>query len=229
MGHGGRVCGRYASSRRSAELAETLQAADDTGGTVEPDFNVAPTKAVPAVVLAEGARRLVVLRWGLLPSWATDRKLASRLINARVETVAEKPAFRAAFAARRCLIPADGYYEWQTVEGRKQPFFLHAEDGGLLVFAGLHERWRDPDSGEVVRTCTVLTTSAPDGLGHIHDRAPLLVGAGDRDRWLDPGQPDPRGLLLPAVAGPLLATPVSTLVNSVRNNGPHLLDPIPIG
>jgi putative SOS response-associated peptidase YedK len=220
------VCGRYASSRRSAEIAESLGASDDTAGALTPDFNVAPTRPVPAVVLEDGARHLVVLRWGLLPFWAKNRSLASRLINARVETVADKPAFRAAFAARRCLLPADGYFEWQTIEGRKQPFFLHADDGGLLVFAGLHERWRDPESGEEVRTCTILTTSAPDGLGHIHDRAPLLVGPAHRDRWLDPTAQDPREVLVPAVPGPLVATAVSTLVNSVRNNGPELLEPV---
>jgi putative SOS response-associated peptidase YedK len=223
-----------------------------------PSWNVAPTDPV-AVVLErrprgqpEGtpARRLLRLaRWGLVPSWAKDASVGSRMINARVETVADKPAFRKAFASRRCLVPADGYYEWYTPEaaadapggrGRKgkpakQPFFIRPRGGGVLAMAGLYELWRDrsasdTDPGAWLWTCAILTTTAEDSLGRIHDRMPMLI---ERERfadWLDPSRSDPaelRGLLVPAAPGRLEAYPVSTAVNSVRNNGPQLVEPEP--
>jgi putative SOS response-associated peptidase YedK len=184
-----------------------------------------------------------VLTWGLVPSWAKDPAIGNRMINARMETVAEKPAFRRAFAARRCLLPADGYFEWyptsqltQKGKPRKQPFFIRPKDGGSLAMAGLYEIWRDPtktddDPDRFRWTCTVLTTDAEDDLGHIHDRMPLMV---ERDRWgawLDPrtsGRDDLLGLLVPAAPGRLEAFPVSPLVSNVRNNGPELVEPIPL-
>jgi putative SOS response-associated peptidase YedK len=217
---------------------------------LEPDYNVAPTKPVYAVLerppsresVEPPTRQLRVLSWGLLPSWAKDPKLASRLINARVETVSEKPAYRRAFAARRCLLPADGYFEWyptaQTTAGgkpRKQPFFIRPKDHGVVAMAGLYEIWRDPDKADddpdrFRWTCTVLTTEAEDELGHIHDRMPMMV---ERDRWgawLDPTArgDDLRELLIPAAPGALEAFPVALLVNNVRNNGPELIEPMPV-
>jgi putative SOS response-associated peptidase YedK len=190
-------------------------------------------------------RQLRVLRWGLVPSWAKDPSIGSRMINARMETVAEKPAFRKAFATRRCLLPADGYFEWYPTEQRtaagkpvKQPFFIRPRDGGVLAMAGLYEIWRDPtrDDDDPQRyrwTCTVLTTSAEDDLGLIHNRMPLLVEPERYAAWLDPGRGADgggaealRALLVPAAPGRLEAYPVSTRVNSVRNNGPDLLDPL---
>jgi putative SOS response-associated peptidase YedK len=165
------------------------------------------------------------------------------MINARMETVAEKPAFKRAFAKRRCILPADGYYEWYTPEdgpkgkgGKplKQPFFIHPSDGSSLAMAGLYELWRDPtreddDPRAWLMTCTVLTTTAEDAVGRIHDRMPLLVERERWSQWLDPdaGGSDPRDLLVPAAPGRLDAYPVSTAVNSVRNNGPELVEPIP--
>jgi putative SOS response-associated peptidase YedK len=248
------MCGRYASSRRPEDLAEEFEIdqAKVTETLVDapaPDFNVAPTKEVYAVVtrppMSEEPpeRQLRVLRWGLVPFWAKDPAIGNRLINARMETIAEKPAFRHAFAKRRCLLPADGYYEWYPTEQRtkagkpvKQPFFIHPSDGSVMAMAGLYEIWRDPtradDDPQRYRwTCTVLTTSAEDSLGHIHDRMPLLV---ERDRyaaWLDPERTDPDGLrelLVPAAPGRLEAYPVSTQVNNVRNNGPELVEPLPL-
>lgn len=224
--------------------------ADRVPAPLAEDFNVAPTKAVYAVVErppsedrdAPPERQLRVFTWGLIPSWAKDPAIGSRLINARMETVADKPAFRRAFAARRCLLPADGYYEWYPTatlgprgKPRKQPFFIRPRDGGILAMAGLYEIWRDPtrsdDDPERFRwTCTILTTQAEDELGRIHDRMPLMVEPDRWQDWLDPhaaGRRDPRELLVPASPGRLEAYPVATLVNSVRNNGPELVEPLP--
>ena len=244
------MCGRYASSRRPEDLLEEFEIlAPPAAPALPADFNVAPTKEVYAVLERppreqEEApeRQLRVLRWGLVPSWAKDPSIGSRMINARSETVAEKPAFRKAFAVRRCLLPADGYYEWYatsavTKAGKpvKQPFFIRPRNGGVLAMAGLYEIWRDPtradDDPERFRwTCTVLTTSTEDSLGHIHDRSPLTVTPADRARWLDPrvSGTDLLDLLVPAAPGLLEAYPVQPLVSNVRNNGPELLEPLPL-
>lgn len=228
------MCGRYASARSTPDLAALLGAHDETGELVtEPDYNIAPTKDVPAAVVRGDGRRLVALRWGLVPSWAKDPRIGSRLINARVETVTATPAFRAAFARRRCLLPADGYYEWQlpaagrpSAKNPKQPYYLAPADGSLLVMAGLYEVWKDAE-GRPLWTATVITTDAADDQGHIHDRAPLTVPATLWDRWLDPGGTGDEllGDLTSAVAGAISVTAVSPLVNDVRRNGPELLAP----
>jgi putative SOS response-associated peptidase YedK len=246
-GHGrlSGVCGRYASSRKPDDLIEEfgIVRADPSEAVLEPDYNVAPTKDVFAVLervdreAPEGGpvRQLRVLRWGLVPSWADSPAIGSRLINARVETVAEKPAFRRALAARRCLLPADGYYEWYASPAGKQPFFVRPRDGGTLAMAGLYEFWRDParpqdDPAAWLTTCTVLTTAAEPALAGLHDRMPLVVPRERYAAWLDPGLTDVdavRGLLAPPPSGQLEAFPVSTAVNDVRVNGPQLLDPVP--
>jgi putative SOS response-associated peptidase YedK len=254
------MCGRYATSARHEDLAEDFQVDDLFDGLPGPDYNVAPTVAVPAIFerkvkdTGEVRRRLAPLVWGLVPSWAKDVSIGSRMINARLETVAEKPAFRKAFAARRCLLPADGFYEWYSPEtvptgqgptgrgptGRgkgkpkKQPFFIHRTDGGLLVMAGIYEIWRDPakdrdDDSAWLRTCSVITTEATDAAGHIHDRMPMVIRREAIDAWLDPNLTDPeQALRLLAVteAGALEAYAVSTEVNSVQNNNPSLKEPI---
>lgn len=241
------MCGRYASTRARQELLDEFQVElDASEDALQPDYNVAPTKSVPAVIKRapkgeEGesetpVRMLRPLRWGLVPSWAKDPKIGSRMINARLETVHEKPAFRRAFARRRCLLPADGFYEWYEIkvpEGkpRKQPFFIRPRDGGVMAMAGLYELWRDPD-GEWVWTCTVITTAATDEVGRIHDRMPMIVEPDMWAAWLDPAVTDTdeiRRLLAPAMAGRMEAYPVSTAVNNVRNNGPSLVEPLPDG
>ncbi len=246
------MCGRYASSRRPEDLLEEFEVVDDrVPAPLEPDYNVAPTKEVYAVLERPSRepgpapsvnRQLRVLRWGLVPSWAKDPGIGSRMINARMETVAEKPAFKRAFAVRRCLLPADGYYEWYPTsqltragKPRKQPFYIRPRDGGVLAMAGLYEIWRDPDRPEddpdrFRWTCTVITTAAEDDLGHLHDRMPMMVG---RDRWadwLDPAAPRESvlGLLEPAAPGRLEAYPVAPAVGDVRNNGPALTEPLPL-
>jgi len=244
--------------------------ADEAGEELRPDYNVAPTKKIYAVMTrrspglaADGGgsatkgngsggdgetaakgedlapvRQLRTVRWGLVPSWAKDPSIGSRMINARAETVASKPAYRRAFTKRRCLIPADGYYEWykpgEDAKAAKQPYFIHRADGAPLAFAGLYEFWRDqahpedhPDAWLV--TATIITTSAPDELGVIHERMPMVIGHGQWAEWLDPDLQDAAQLahlLAPAVSSGLITTPVSTKVNSVRNNGPELIEPL---
>ena len=246
------MCGRYASSRSADDLVEEFEVVETRIEAPLPaDYNVAPTKEVYAVVerppsrsaAEEGQpaqRQLRVLTWGLVPSWAKDPSIGNRMINARMETVAEKPAYRKAFATRRALLPADGYFEWYptsrtNAKGKpvKQPFFIRPKDGGVLAMAGLYEIWRDPtrsddDPDRFRWTCTVLTTEAEDSLGHIHDRMPLMV---ERERWhdwLDPATPGDTSLLVPAAPGRLEAYPVPTLVSNVRNNGPELVEPLPL-
>jgi putative SOS response-associated peptidase YedK len=248
------MCGRYASSRRPEDLVEEFEIDKvEVKETLQPDYNVAPTKQVYAVLERAARpddedphepaqRQLRTLRWGLVPFWAKDPAIGSRMINARMETVHEKPAYRRAFSSRRCLLPADGYFEWYPTEQRtkagkpvKQPFFIHPADGGVLAMAGLYEIWRDPtrdedDPQRFLWTCTVLTTRAEDSVGHIHDRMPLLVEPDRYAAWLDPSHADVEDLtrlLVPAAPGRLEAYPVSTRVNNVRNNGPELLDALP--
>ncbi len=232
------MCGRYATSRTPATLTSDFEAdlGDlfvDTGA----DFNLAPTKLAPLVVSrtsdAGSRREIVTAKWGLVPSWAKDPSIGNRMINARSETAAEKPAFRSAFARRRAIVPADGFYEWYqppTPQGGKappkQPFYVSSEGG--LGLAGLYEFWKDPQ-GEWLLTYTILTTSAEGEDGRIHERAPLIVAARATEQWLaaEPW-PDALDALIPATPGVLQAWPVSTQVNNVRNNGPELVEPLPI-
>ena len=260
------MCGRFVSARKRQELlAEFAIERDRTPAEKPADYNVAPTKQIYAVMdrvepapaekgSAEGPRagseakaerELRLVRWGLVPFWAKDQKGGARMINARAETVSSKPAFRAAFAKRRCIIPADGYYEWLPGEGEdgkkiKQPYYIHPGDGDVLAFAGIYELWRDKDvpesdDGAFLWTASIITTDATDELGKIHDRMPMLVAPDVWAEWLDPENKDTKHLmstLLPAVpdnAGGLTSYPVSTAVNSVRNNGPTLVEPVAAG
>ncbi len=248
------MCGRYASSRSPEDIVEEFEVLDPRlERAIAPSWNVAPTDEVYAVMErqprnedgereGDPVRQLRAVRWGLVPSWAKDEKIGSRMINARVETVAEKPAFRKAFASRRCIVPADGYFEWyetahKDAKGklRKQPFFITPGDGSILAMAGLYEIWRDrsvpEDADGAFRwTCTVLTTEATDHLGRIHDRMPLLVDRDSREQWLDPRHTiaDLSALLTPAQQAGLRAYPVSTAVGNVANNGPQLVEPLPL-
>ncbi|MBT2408520.1 MULTISPECIES: SOS response-associated peptidase [unclassified Streptomyces] len=239
------MCGRYASTRAPADLAGLFEARWDPRETLAASWNVAPTDPVWAVLerpdrgSGELERRLRTLRWGLVPSWAKDPGVGSRMINARVETVHEKPAYRRAFAKRRCLLPADGFYEWQpvpataTAKAYKQPYFIAPEDTAVMALAGLYEFWRDPavadqdDPDAWLVTAAIITTEATDSAGRIHPRMPLALDPADYEAWLDPTRQDIhelRALLHTPAGGRLEVRPVSTAVNSVRNNGPHLLD-----
>ena len=204
---------------------------------LEANFNVAPTKEVYAVRASAGHRQLTTLRWGLVPFWAKDLKIGSKMINARSETVLDKPAYRRAIRKRRCLIPADGFYEWAKVPGHKnkQPYYIHRSDGEPIVFAGLWERWSppadesaedgDPTAPEVIETCTILTCSPNETMAAIHNRMPVLLPPSAWDDWLaDTDDLDMlQGLMTPAPDGLLALSPVTTAVNNVRNNGPELL------
>jgi len=231
------VLTRAQSPAADGEPATDAVAADGNGAVERGAGRRATGEADPDSAGASGhaERELRVVRWGLVPFWAKDVKIGSRMNNARAETVAEKPAFRRAFAKRRCLLPADGYYEWQQQPGKaKKPIYISRRDGRSLAFAGLYELWRD---GTVARddpeawlwTATVITTSAPDELGMIHDRMPMIIDPGSWTDWLDPANNDVadlRSLLTPAAVSGLITYPVSTEVNSVRNNGPRLIEPV---
>lgn len=237
------MCGRYSSSRRDADLVRAFTIADVVGEELRPSWNVAPMQQARVVLeraprddpQGEPSRQLRTVRWGLVPSWAKDPKVGSRMINARSETVTEKPSFKAAAARRRALVVADGYYEWQkSDDGKtKTPYFLH--DGEhLLAFAGLYELRPDPalpddHPDKWGWTFTIVTRSAPDALGHIHDRCPVVVPRDAWGPWLDPHTTDLAVVdaLLGGFADPLL-TPreVGPAVGNVRNNGPELVAPV---
>lgn len=244
------MCGRYASTKAATDIADEFHAVDATHESTLPvpgaDFNVAPTKPVLSVVTRhprddEGrpdpsrTRRSVrVMRWGLVPSWAKDPSTGTRMINARSESAVEKPAFRKALASRRCLLPADGWYEWRRAGKSKQPYFMTGTDGASLAMAGLWEFWRPADGGDPLVTAAVLTTAAIGPLADIHDRMPLLVPAAHWSTWLDPDLgPDAESLaalLHPdtAMVDALELRPVSPKVNNVRNGGPELLDRVEV-
>ncbi|GAA2036234.1 SOS response-associated peptidase [Pseudokineococcus marinus] len=241
------MCGRYASSVRDAEVVDLLDVDEVVGEELPPSWNVAPTDDVRVVLerpqrdddgvgaAAAPARQLRTARWGLVPSWSKDLSTGARMINARSETLTERSAFRVAAARRRCLVPADGYYEWQAVPGqrRKTPWFLRDGDGALLTFAGVYELWRDrsrddDDPGRWVWSVAVVTTAAHDALGEIHDRTPLVVPPGARADWLSTTTTEleevrelvaslPEPHLVPHVVGPE--------VGDVRQDGPHLVEP----
>jgi putative SOS response-associated peptidase YedK len=240
------MCGRYASTRAPKDLVTLFGVTDwRPEETLAPSWNVAPTDPVYAVLERPAhddgpvRRQLRALRWGLVPSWAKDPRSGARMINARVETVHEKPAYRRAFAKRRCLLPADGFYEWDPVTDpatgkvRKQPYFIHPDDGQIMAMAGLYEYWRDPDvkadddPDAWLVTCTIITTEATDAAGRIHPRMPLGLTPDHYDTWLDPAHQDTadlRALLTQPAGGRLDTRRVNPAVNSVRNNGPELLD-----
>jgi putative SOS response-associated peptidase YedK len=250
------MCGRFASARKRIELLEEFDVRSDRASSeLDADYNVAPTKPIYAVLTrrpkpaaddpdaaappGEPERQLRVVRWGLVPYWAKDPAIGSRMINARAETVAEKPAFRRAFARRRCLLPANGFYEWQQITDgggkRKQPHYIYRQDGGVLAFAGLYELWRDSSvsedaDGAWLWTATIITTRAADEVGQIHDRMPMVIERPAWQDWLDPDNTEVsevNGLLVPAASSGLTSHPVSTAVNNVRNNGPELTGVLP--
>jgi len=223
------MCGRYALNATSQELIASF-------GLVEcPDFdpryNIAPIQSVPIIrQRATGERVAHLLRWGLLPSWAKDETLATRLINARAETIGEKPAFRAAYKARRCLVPASGYFEWKAIPGGKQPYFIHATNGSLLAFAGLWERWNKPD-GSPLDTFTVITRDATETLRSVHDRMPVILAPENYGPWLSRETPAElvHQILISPAEDTLTMFPVSKIVGNVKNDTEECLVPIAEG
>lgn len=220
------MCGRFSQSLTSEAIAEAFQLAEIPDW--QPRYNIAPTQLIPAIVGAEsGDHQFKPFRWGLIPSWAKDPTIGAKLINARSETVVEKPSFRSAFKQRRCLILADGFYEWRKQLGKKQPFYFRLKNGSPFAFAGLWERWHDSDDNRL-ETCTILTTEANQTVAQVHDRMPVILDAGSYDRWLNPSQSSEslRALLRPYDDTLMAAYPVGPGVNSARNDTSDCTVPI---
>lgn len=229
------MCGRFALFDPGEALVAAfglgeVSAAALSDRVLEPRYNIAPTQPVLAVRLGRsGERELAMMQWGLVPSWAKDPSIGSRMINARAETAAEKPSFRSAFKRRRCIIPASGFYEWQKLDSGKQPMFIHAADRQPLGLAGLWEIWQSSD-GSYLESCTILTTTPNDLMAPIHNRMPVILETADYDTWLH-SEPDPSlglHLLRPYPASEMAAYPVSTLVNNPRNDDPACVQMIEV-
>ncbi len=223
------MCGRFTLHHTAEEIAERFEA--EMGIPLEPRFNVAPTQAV-TVVTQNGTRHLDQFQWGLVPSWARDPKIGGRMINARAETLAEKPAYRTALARRRCLIPADGFYEWKEAdnpaEGGKTPMHFRRKDGALFAFAGLWDEWHAPD-GSPLRSCTIITGTPNPLVAPVHDRMPMILRSENEDAWLDGGLRDSDALLsllAPYPADVMEVYAVSRLVNAPRVDSSECMEPL---
>jgi putative SOS response-associated peptidase YedK len=223
------MCGRFVQSHDPAFYADVFQTEIVKTDPLPVSYNVAPTDRVYAVVEHDGARLLGSFRWGLIPWWAKDRKIAARNINARAETVAEKPAFRDSFAKRRCLVPADGFYEWKRLPKGKLPHYIYRSDRRPLAFAGIWASWKDPESGERIRSCSIITGKPNSLVAGIHDRMPVILGEENWETWLD-REVEERAeldrLLAVFPADSMVEHPVSTLVNKVANNYPDCIVPL---
>jgi putative SOS response-associated peptidase YedK len=217
------MCGRFTQRSDLKRLAREFNVADVP--EVRPRYNIAPTQEILGVLEAADGREMKFFKWGLIPSWAKDVSMGARLINARSETVEEKPAFRDAFKKRRLLIPADGFYEWQRTEGRKQPFFFQMRDESPFGFAGLWERWQG--EGHLIESCTILTTEANEALSPVHDRMPVILHSSDYELWLDEDVRKRellKELLRPYPSSEMISYPVSTAINSPSNQGEKLIE-----
>ncbi len=227
------MCGRYVSTAPPDEIARYFDAQELTEAPIEPSWNVAPTDETYVVLDHDGVRRVAVHRWGLVPSWAKDPSIAARMINARSEGTERRGSFKHALRHRRCIVPADGFYEWEKLGPKaKQPWFVHRADREPLAFAGLWEEWRghgEDRPAEPLRTATIITTEANATMAPIHDRMPVVLPRSAWDRWLDPevtSVDDLAGLLVPAPARLLVLRAVGAAVGNVRNEGPELVAPV---
>lgn len=230
------MCGRFVSASSPGEIADYFGATSVSETLTEPNFNVAPSVPVPVVVSSEGERQLDLMRWGLIPFWAKSAAIGYKMINARVETVIEKNAFRNAVKKRRCIIPADAFYEWTAVpdpaakKPRKQPWCIQRTDGAPFAFAGLYESWRDPDGDDTkIFSCTILTGPANEAMQQVHDRMPIMVAPAMWDAWLDPDDEE-AAALLDAIETPPASLfsihAVDPAVNNSRSSGPQLMDQV---
>lgn len=232
------MCGRYGVKLTFESLAKLLRAEPlDDDITWGPDFNIAPTDPAPVVVLHEDRPRLALFRWGLVPFWAKDKKVGARMINARADGVADKPAFRDSFRERRLLVPASGWFEWthppadptrkKKDQPRPTPHWLHDPSGAPVLFAGLSASWKDRDSGEHLKTFSIITTDAAESTRAVHDRMPVILDPAQQSLWLSPTTPpDVLQAMLAPYLGPLSHHVVDTAVNDVRADGPHLIEPV---
>ena len=218
------MCGRYTLKTPTNVLAELFEI-EEYPSALNPSYNIAPTQAVAAVVEEDDKRKLEMFHWGLTTSWAKDPAIGNKMINARAETASEKPSFRSAFKKRRCLILADGFYEWQKTDSGKQPFYIHMKDGSPFAFAGLWEAWKN---GEELKSCAIITTDANDLMNEIHHRMPVILPPENYGVWLDPGLDEKEplmDLLKPYPSEEMEAYQVSRRVNRPANNEPSCIEP----
>jgi putative SOS response-associated peptidase YedK len=224
------MCGRFVQY----SPLQTIQQILDVGTVsfeVIPNYNVAPTQKIITVIKHNNENKLEKLHWGLVPFWAKDISIGSRMINARAETVSQKPSFRNAFRKRRCLIPADGFYEWKGEKGNKQPYYVSIPSGEPFSFAGLWETWTDKKTGEesVYKSCTIITTAASESIREIHHRMPVILDPKFHEKWLNADIQDPKALQViinDGIIHNMSFYPVSKLVNSVKNNDPNCIKPV---
>ncbi len=219
------MCGRYLITTPVEAIRQIFQV--DQRPNLAPRYNVAPTQSVPIIRRGEAGRELVTVRWGLVPFWAKDLKIGARMINAKAETVAEKPAFRDAYRRKRCLVLADGFYEWKKIDGGKQPYLIRLKSAEPFAFAGLWADWKDKESGERIESCTIITTEPNALAATIHNRMPAILSPDAYDLWLDPEAADGQSLLLPFPEAAMEAFAVSPRVGNVKNDDPGLIEPIP--
>jgi putative SOS response-associated peptidase YedK len=218
------MCGRFAQRTPAKTLTTEFQVNDMP--VIEPRYNIAPTQDILSIRQTDDSREAAMLKWGLVPSWAKDISIGAKLINARSETVTEKPSFREAFKKRRCIIPADGFYEWQRSGGKKKPYFFRMQNEHPFGFAGLWEKWKATD-GQVLETCTILTTEANEVLQPVHDRMPVILHPDDYELWLDVDLRKldlAKELLRPFPATEMISYPVSPSINSPLNQGAQLVE-----
>lgn len=223
------MCGRYniiPDAEAWVNAFSLFGESEITLRQLEPSYNVAPTQMVPVIRQSGSGRELVLAHWGLIPFWAKDKKLGVRMINARAETVAEKPAFRTAFRKRRCLVPVNGYYEWKKTASGKQPMLLRMKNEAPFALAGLWETWRNPVTGEDLLSCTIITTMASTSLMPIHVRMPIILYPGDYGQWLNLSSDSANDILKSCSGKDLTVYPVSTFVNSPKNNDPRCMEPL---
>jgi putative SOS response-associated peptidase YedK len=217
------MCGRFTQSQSIPRIAQEFGIAE-VSCDLGPSYNIAPTQKV-AVVVTDGVKKLVPVRWGLVPSWAKEISVGNKMINARAETITEKASYRNAFKKRRCLVVADGFYEWQDVGDSKRPVYIRLKSGKPFGFAGLYEVWKSPE-GDEITTCTIITTEANELMKPIHARMPVIIPRQDEDLWLNPETKDPGLLLKPYPAEEMEAYPVSKRVNSPKNNSPLCIEKV---
>ena len=224
------MCGRFVQNIPFETLQQNFNICT-TDADILPNYNVAPTQEILTIIKHDNENKLERLHWGLVPFWAKDISIGSRMINARAETVSQKPSFRNAFKKRRCLIPADGFYEWTGEKGNKQPYYVSIPSGEPFAFAGLWESWTDKESDEksVYKSCTIITTAASESICEIHHRMPAILDPKFHEKWLDVEIQDPKELepiLQDGIIHDMKYYPVSTFVNSVKNNDPNCIKPV---
>ncbi len=224
------MCGRFSNNAKPKQIETEFKIGKVNPKLFTPRYNIAPTQNIAVVLEQSGERIVENLRWGLIPSWAKDESIGNKLINARAETLAEKPSFKNAFRSHRCIIPASGFYEWQKKgTGAKQPYYFHLKGKEVFGFAGLYEQWLDRETGEQIQTCAIITTEANRVLEPVHDRMPVILKPKDYEQWLDEKENDTdklQKLLAPYPSAEMESYQVSKSVNSPSNNSPELLEEI---